>query len=98
MERPARLLLLQLRNINPQLQTTAFIAAYVTCVSRISDYHHRGSDVIGGAILGSVIALLITLVIGRVLWEYNIKCPKYDFELRTQAPSRSQSPKRTRRF
>ena len=30
----------------------AFIAAFITSLSRISDYHHRGSDVIGGAVLG----------------------------------------------
>jgi phosphatidate phosphatase len=48
----ARLFLLQLRYIKPLIQMTAFIAAFVTCLSRISDYHHRGSDVAGGTALG----------------------------------------------
>ena len=48
----ARLQLLKLRYIKPLLQMTAFIAAFVTALSRIPDYHHRGSDVIGGTTLG----------------------------------------------
>ena len=54
----ARLHLLKLRYLKPLVQMTAFIAAYVTALSRISDYHHRGSDVIGGTTLGSKIKLL----------------------------------------
>lgn len=48
----ARLFLLRLRYIKPLIQLTAFIAAFVTMLSRVSDYHHRGSDVIGGTVLG----------------------------------------------
>lgn len=48
----ARLILLRFRYFKPLLQMTAFIAAFVTSLSRIIDYHHRGSDVIGGSILG----------------------------------------------
>lgn len=66
----ARLILLRLRYIKPLIQLAAFSAAFVTCLSRISDYHHRGSDVIGGTILGIIIALFVTLIVGRVLWVY----------------------------
>jgi len=38
----ARLQLLKLRYIKPLIQMIAFIAAYVTAISRIPDYHHRG--------------------------------------------------------
>jgi len=38
----ARLQLLKLRYIKPLIQMAAFIAAYVTAISRIPDYHHRG--------------------------------------------------------
>ena len=48
----ARLFLVRFRYLKPLIQMTAFIAAYVTCMSRVSDYHHRGSDVIGGGVLG----------------------------------------------
>ena len=51
----ARLYLLRFRFIKALLQITAFITAYVTAISRILDYHHRGSDVIGGMLLGILI-------------------------------------------
>ena len=79
----ARMHLLKLRYIKPLVQMTAFIAAYVTCVSRISDYHHRGSDVIGGIVLGAVIAVFITCVVGRVIWSYGAQKRFYDFEQRS---------------
>jgi phosphatidate phosphatase len=77
----ARMHLLKLRFIKPLIQGAAFIAAYITCVSRISDYHHRYSDVIVGACIGIAIAFFITLVIGRVLWVYNKCNRKYDWNL-----------------
>jgi membrane-associated phospholipid phosphatase len=42
----ARLQLLKLRYIKPLIQMAAFIAAYVTAISRIPDYHHRGKNLI----------------------------------------------------
>jgi phosphatidate phosphatase len=78
----ARLNLTRFRFIKPMIQITAFIAAYVTMVSRVSDYHHRGSDVIGGTVIGVVIGLFITIITGRVLWVYNRKTPYYDFDLK----------------
>lgn len=35
---------------------SCFIAAFVTMLSRVSDYHHRGTDVIGGTILGKYLS------------------------------------------
>lgn len=49
-----RLLLLRFRYLKPLIQTTAFIAALVTCLSRVSDNQHRASDVWAGAILGII--------------------------------------------
>jgi membrane-associated phospholipid phosphatase len=77
----ARLVLYTLRFIKPLLQITAFLAAFVTCISRISDHHHRGSDVIGGIVVGSIVALFITLVVSRVLWYYRTKTDYHDIEL-----------------
>lgn len=48
----ARLFLLKFRYVKSLFQMFAFIAAFVTCLSRISDYHHRGTDVLGGTCLG----------------------------------------------
>jgi hypothetical protein len=44
----ARLYLLKFRYIKPLIQAAAFIAAYVTAISRVPDFFHRASDVIGG--------------------------------------------------
>ena len=56
-------------------------AAWVTCLSRIVDYYHRGSDVIGGAILGALVAIVFSFYFGRVLWEFDRKKKKSDFDL-----------------
>jgi hypothetical protein len=37
---------------------------------------------LGGAILGSIIALYLTLVAGRVLWVRDIKQKKVDFDIK----------------
>jgi membrane-associated phospholipid phosphatase len=77
------------------VQMTAFIAAFVTAISRIPDYHHRGSDVVGGSILGIAVALFVTLAIGRVLWQYNQEESYYDFDLKpydSALASYGQSP------
>ena len=42
----------------------------------------KGSDVIGGSILGIVIALFITLMVGRVLWDYECETNYSDFDLK----------------
>lgn len=65
----ARLFLHNLRYVKRFIQLAALLAAFITCISRVSDYHHRGSDVIGGAIIGIVIGFFVTLVAGRSLWD-----------------------------
>ncbi|RMZ98726.1 lipid phosphate phosphohydrolase 1 isoform X2 [Brachionus plicatilis] len=76
----ARLRLLRFRHVKALIQLLAFIAAFITCISRISDYHHRGSDVIGGAVLGVFVAILAGKVAGRVLWTYNVGNKRCEFE------------------
>jgi phosphatidate phosphatase len=80
----ARLHLLRFRFVKTLIQMTAFITAFVTCVSRISDYHHHGVDVLGGATLGCVLAVFMTFVVGRVLWSYGHQHKKryHDYDLR----------------
>jgi membrane-associated phospholipid phosphatase len=77
-----RLFLLRLRYFKGLVQLAAFIAAYVTSVSRVSDNKHFGTDVLGGAILGVSVALFMTLALGRVLWEYGREWDYYDFDLK----------------
>ena len=70
-----------IQKVKPLLQVAAISAAWTTCLSRIVDYHHRGTDVLGGAILGAFIAIVFTCYFGRVLWEFNRKNKKSDFDL-----------------
>ncbi|ESO95337.1 hypothetical protein LOTGIDRAFT_117144, partial [Lottia gigantea] len=45
--------------MKPLLQTMLFCIAYYISMSRISDYKHHWSDVLGGSILGIIIALVM---------------------------------------
>lgn len=40
------------------LQFAAAYMALYTCASRVSDYKHHWSDVLGGAVLGTIVAVL----------------------------------------
>jgi phosphatidate phosphatase len=78
----ARLFLLRLRYIKPLIQLCAFSAAFVTMLSRVSDYHHRGSDVIGGTFLGCIVALFVTFVVGKVMWVYETEISYSELDLK----------------
>ncbi len=78
----ARLILLRFRHFKCFVQMAAFIAAFVTGLSRVSDYHHRGSDVVGGTILGYIgfnvyIYLFLKLIIGFTYSRFN-NCSIYN--------------------
>jgi len=51
------------------VQLTAFVAAWHTCLSRVSDFKHHYSDVIGGAFLGTTVAVFITCIVGKKIWD-----------------------------
>ena len=76
----ARLILVRLRFIKTFVQIAAFIAAWVTMLSRVSDYWHRFTDVLAGFFLGLIIALFVLLVLGRVLWEYKVEKRIYEVD------------------
>lgn len=73
-----RLRLLRLRYVKAILQSTAIIAAFVTSISRILDYHHRPTEVLSGSILGILVALFVTLVLGRVLFVLDERPRKHE--------------------
>ena len=87
----ARVSTLKFRYMKVLVQLTAFIAAYVTSISRVRDYHHRGSDVIAGAILGTTVAIFLTLVSGRVIWLYGRQKALYDFDLVSNKGSETET-------
>lgn len=45
--------------LRPVIQILVFIIAYYTSISRISDYMHHWSDVLGGSVLGISVAILV---------------------------------------
>ena len=51
------------------LQVAAFGATLVVSLSRIADHVHRFSDVVGGVLLGVVVALAMLYGLGAFLWE-----------------------------
>jgi phosphatidate phosphatase len=81
----ARLKVLRLRYLKAFVQIGAFIAMIITSFSRVSDYHHRYSDVFAGASIGTIVALFIMFQTGQVLWHYEVKETFTDVELREKA-------------
>ncbi|XP_076462084.1 phospholipid phosphatase 1-like [Babylonia areolata] len=59
-----RLVCGQAKLLRPVLQVAVFCMAFYTCLSRVSDYKHHWSDVLGGALLGLIICYLIMVCLG----------------------------------
>jgi phosphatidate phosphatase len=49
--------------LRPVIQIVLFIIAYYTSISRISDYMHHWSDVLGGSVLGIAVSILVVSLI-----------------------------------
>ena len=49
----------RLHLVKAVLQVTALWLAIGVCLSRISDYKHHWSDVMGGAAIGGIVAVLV---------------------------------------
>jgi len=59
------------RFIKTTFQLIAFIAAWHTCMSRVSDFKHHHTDVIAGAAIGLSVAIFITCITGGQIWNFN---------------------------
>lgn len=66
----ARLILRRMRFPKIILQLIAFVAAWHTVMSRVSDFKHHYTDVIAGSLLGMSVAVFMTVVNGKRLWDY----------------------------
>ena len=53
----ARLVCPSVQFFKPFLQCLCIAVAFFTCLSRVTDYKHHATDVIGGAIIGFCIAV-----------------------------------------
>ncbi|CAF0754875.1 unnamed protein product [Brachionus calyciflorus] len=67
----ARLVLQRTRFIKSIIQLCAFLAAWHTCMSRVSDFKHHFSDVIAGAIIGASVAIFVTVISGKKIWYHS---------------------------
>ncbi|XP_064605932.1 phospholipid phosphatase 1-like [Liolophura sinensis] len=54
------------RLIRPLLQLALILMAYYTCLSRISDYKHHWSDVLGGGILGLITSFVVVFFMSEM--------------------------------
>ncbi|XP_048762388.1 phospholipid phosphatase 1-like isoform X2 [Ostrea edulis] len=53
--------------LRPVIQIILFIIAYYTSISRISDYMHHWSDVLGGCVLGITVSILVIFFVSDVM-------------------------------
>lgn len=67
----ARLVLQRTRFIKSIIQLIAFIAAWFTCMSRVSDFKHHYTDVVGGAAIGLSLAVFVTVITGKKIWYHS---------------------------
>ncbi|OWF38592.1 phospholipid phosphatase 1-like isoform X1 [Mizuhopecten yessoensis] len=55
--------------LRPFIQVLLFYMAYYTSLSRISDYMHHWSDVLGGAVVGLAVCLLVVFCVSDIFTE-----------------------------
>ncbi len=72
---------IRFRSLIATIEFVAILTLILTSVSRVVDYYHRWIDVIAGALLGGSIALITTLVVGRVLFDLGVREFYSDFDL-----------------
>ena len=58
----ARLVLQRTRFIKSIVQLVAFLAAWHTCMSRVSDFKHHYTDVMAGATIGISVAVFVVKI------------------------------------
>ena len=77
----ARLVLQRTRFIKSIVQLVAFLAAWHTCMSRVSDFKHHYTDVMAGATIGISVAVFV-VKIKSLMNNYNKKL-NFCFDFKT---------------
>jgi len=70
----ARLVCPNIRFLKPFLQCLCVAIAFFTCLSRVTDFKHHATDVIGGALIGFCIAIFTAVRVGTYLWTFSVYC------------------------
>lgn len=70
----ARLVCPNIQFLKPFLQCLCVATAFFTCLSRVTDYKHHATDVIGGSLIGFCIAIFTAVRVGTYLWKFSVYC------------------------
>ncbi|KAH9492584.1 Phospholipid phosphatase 1, partial [Bulinus truncatus] len=73
----ARVTIKEITLLKPVIQLALFCFTFVTCLTRISDYKHHWSDVLGGAILGLAVCLFVVFSLtdfGKFMSKRHVIC------------------------
>ncbi|UJR31856.1 hypothetical protein I4U23_019331 [Adineta vaga] len=70
----ARIVCPNVQFLKPFLQCLCVAVAFFTCLSRVTDYKHHATDVIGGALIGFCIAVFSAVRVGTYLWKLSVYC------------------------
>ncbi|CAF3466850.1 unnamed protein product [Rotaria socialis] len=82
----ARLVCPKIKFLKPFFQCLCVAIAFFTCLSRVTDYKHHPTDVIGGALIGFCIAVFTAVRVGTYLWSFSVYCETEDETAKDRLP------------
>jgi len=88
----ARLVCPNIQFLKPILQCFCIAIAFFTCLSRVTDYKHHPTDVIGGALIGFCIAVFAAIRVGTYLWSFSVYCETEDETRKDRLPKEERVP------
>ncbi|CAF1099494.1 unnamed protein product [Adineta ricciae] len=88
----ARLVCPKIQFLKPFLQCLCIAVAFFTCLSRVTDFKHHPTDVIGGAIIGFCIAVFAAVRVGTYLWSFSVYCETEDETEKDRLPDEERIP------
>ncbi|CAM4762196.1 unnamed protein product [Rotaria magnacalcarata] len=82
----ARLVCRRIKFLKPFFQCICVAIAFFTCLSRVTDYKHHATDVIGGALIGFCVAVFAAVRVGTYLWSFSVYCETDDETAKDHLP------------